>query len=218
MKQIFLVLILTVSIAYISAAQNTKVKVSTSEGDMVIMLYDETPKHRDNFIKLVEEHYYDNLLFHRVINEFMIQGGDPNSKNAAAGTALGNGGPGYTVEAEFNSKYFHKKGALAAARMGDNVNPDKNSSGSQFYFAQGKVYTDQQLDMFEKQMGTTFTKAQRDAYCTVGGTPHLDGAYTVYGEITEGLNILDKIAVVNCDARNRPLDDIKIISMEIINK
>jgi peptidyl-prolyl cis-trans isomerase B (cyclophilin B) len=218
MKQFFLILFFAVSIVHISTAQSTSVKISTTKGDMVIMLYDETPKHRDNFIKLVEDHYYDGLLFHRVINEFMIQGGDPNSKDAPAGTSLGNGGPGYTIEAEFNPKYFHKKGTLAAARMGDNVNPDKNSSGSQFYIVQGKVYTDQQLDMFEKQMGTTFTKAQRDAYCTVGGTPHLDGAYTVYGEVTEGLDVLDKIAAVSCDSRNRPQEDVKIISMEIINK
>lgn len=217
MRKIFLIVIVSILMAYSLNAQSTHVKISTNMGDMVVMLYDETPKHSENFVKLVEESFFNDLLFHRVINKFMIQGGDPESKNAAAGTALGNGGPGYTVEAEINDKYFHKKGVLSAARQGDNVNPEKRSSGSQFYIVQGQKYTDQQLDSFEQRLNTSFSKEQRDAYTTVGGTPHLDGGYTVFGELTEGLDVLDKIAKVDVDARNRPLEDVKIISVEIIN-
>ncbi|HPG74199.1 MAG TPA: peptidylprolyl isomerase [Bacteroidales bacterium] len=199
-------------------AQTTKVLIQTSKGDITVVLYDDTPKHRDNFIKLVEEAYYNDVLFHRVISQFMVQAGDPDSKNANPGQMLGNGGPGYTIEAEFNDKYFHKKGALAAARTGDNINPEKRSSGSQFYIVQGQVLTDMQLDAYEKRMGTSFSKQQRDAYCTVGGAPHLDGAYTVFGEVTEGLHVIDKIAGVVTDKQNRPLEDVRIISMKVINK
>ena len=199
-------------------AQTTKVLIQTSKGGITVVLYDDTPKHRDNFIKLVEEAYYNDVLFHRVISQFMVQAGDPDSKNANPGQMLGNGGPGYTIEAEFNDKYFHKKGALAAARTGDNINPEKRSSGSQFYIVQGQVLTDMQLDAYEKRMGTSFSKQQRDAYCTVGGAPHLDGAYTVFGEVTEGLHVIDKIAGVVTDKQNRPLEDVRIISMKVINK
>lgn len=218
MKSIVLSFVLTAFAVFTINAQSTHVKISTSMGDITVMLYDETPKHRDNFIKLVEDSFYDGTLFHRVINKFMIQAGDPNSKDATPGAALGTGGPGYTIEAEFNEKYFHKKGALAAARQGDNVNPEKRSSGSQFYIAQGDVYTDHQLDMFEQRLKTTFSKEQRDAYCTVGGTPHLDGGYTVFGELIEGMDVLDAIAKVEVDARSRPKEDVKILSMEIIKK
>ena len=218
MRKLIFALSMIVILSFSANAQNTSVKISTSMGDMVIELYDGTPQHRDNFIKLVKDSFYEGLLFHRVMNNFMIQGGDPNSKEASAGTALGNGGPGYTVEAEFSTKYYHKKGALAAARQGDNVNPEKRSSGSQFYIAQGQVYTDLQLDTFESRMGITFTKEQRDDYCTIGGTPHLDGAYTVFGELTEGMDVLDKIAKVKVDSRNRPVTDVKILSIEILEK
>ncbi len=194
----------------------TIVLIKTNMGNLKVKLYNETPKHRDNFIKLVKEGYYNKTLFHRVINGFMIQGGDPDSKTATKGQMLGNGGPDYTIPAEFVSAKFHKKGALAAARTGDDVNPKKESSGSQFYIAQGKVYSDAELNMFEQRMGKKFTPAQRAAYKTVGGTPHLDGSYTVFGELIEGFDVLDKIAAVPGDQMNRPTEDVIIISAEIV--
>lgn len=213
MKKIILSILLLSSITLTSFGQSKKVKIETTKGTITIMLYDETPKHRDNFIKLVESGFYNDLLFHRVINSFMIQAGDPESKNAPAGQMLGSGGPGYTIPAEINTKYFHKKGALSAAR---NNNPEKASSGSQFYIVQGQKYTDLQLDNMEKQSGIKFTKEQRDAYATVGGTPHLDNQYTVFGEVIEGLNIVDKIAGVETSRGDRPVEDVKIIKMTII--
>lgn len=193
-----------------------KVLIKTNMGNLTVKLYNETPKHRDNFIKLVKEGYYDKTLFHRVINNFMIQGGDPDSKTATKGQMLGNGGPSYTVPAEFVPAKFHKKGALAAARTGDDINPKKESSGSQFYISQGKVYSDAELNMFEQRMGKKFTPAQRKAYTTVGGTPHLDGSYTVFGELVEGFDVLDKIAAVAGDQMNRPTEDVIVTSMEIV--
>ena len=165
------------------------VQISTTQGNIKVKLYNETPQHRDNFVKLVHEHYYDSLLFHRVIYNFMIQGGDPDSKNAPQGQMLGMGGPDYTVPAEILPQIKHKKGALAAARMGDHVNPERASSGSQFYLVQND-----------------------------NGTPHLDGAYTVFGETVEGLDVIDKIAKVKTDRNNRPLEDVRIISMKIVKK
>lgn len=200
----------------ISLAQSTKVKIETNKGIILIMLYDDTPLHRDNFIKLVNSGFYNDLLFHRVIADFMIQGGDPDSKNAPAGQMLGNGGPGYTIPAEINAEHFHKKGALAAARTGDHINPKRESSGSQFYLVQGQVFTDMQLDQFENRTGTKYTKKQRDAYTTIGGTPHLDNQYTVFGEIVDGLDVVDKIAKVQTDSNNRPKEDIKIIKISIL--
>jgi len=194
----------------------TLVLIKTNMGNMKLKLYNETPKHRDNFIKLVKEGYYTNTLFHRVIKDFMIQGGDPDSKTATKGQMLGNGGPNYTIPAEFVPAKFHKKGALAAARTGDDVNPKKESSGSQFYIAQGKKYSDAELNMFEQRMGKKFTTAQRTAYKTVGGTPHLDGSYTVFGELVEGFDVLDKIAAVAGDQMNRPLEDVIVTSVEIV--
>lgn len=188
----------------------TMVIIHTDFGDMKVALYNETPLHRDNFVKLVKEKYYDGTLFHRVINGFMIQAGDPDSKNAKPGQHLGQGGPGYTVPAEFNTKLIHKKGALAAARMGDQVNPTKASSGSQFYIAQGQVYTAQQLSMLMQRMGKNPSSLQIDTYTTVGGVPHLDGDYTVFGQVIEGLDIIDKIAAVKTDRADRPLQDLKI--------
>lgn len=187
-----------------------KVLISTSFGDMKIRLYDETPLHRDNFIKLAKESYLDGSLFHRVIKGFMIQGGDPDSKTATPGQMLGNGGPGYNIPAEFVAKYYHKKGVLAAARESDQVNPKKESSGSQFYIVQGRKYDDATLDMIEKKLNIKFTEQQRLTYKTVGGAAHLDGSYTVFGEVYDGLNVIDSIANVAVDKNNRPLQDIKM--------
>ena len=185
----------------------TRVKITTDSGVMVIRLYDKTPKHRDNFIKLASTHFFDSLLFHRVINGFMIQGGDPQSKNAAAGTMLGNGDVGYTIPAEFDTSLFHKKGALAAARTN---NPEKASSGCQFYIVQGKKYADADLNMMEMQSGLKFSPAKRNIYKTMGGTPFLDMNYTVFGEVESGLEVIDKIAAVPGDGSNRPLVDVRM--------
>jgi peptidyl-prolyl cis-trans isomerase B (cyclophilin B) len=195
--------------------ERVKVKISTKYGDMVAELYDETPIHRDNFIKLVKEGFYDGTLFHRVIPGFMIQGGDPVSKDDTPNTRIGNGGPGYTLPAEFNPQFFHKKGALAAARMGDAVNPKKESSGSQFYIVEGQVYDNNTIDLFAKRMGAEFIPAQKKAYTTVGGTPHLDANYTVFGELVEGLEIISKISNVTRDKNNLPKDKV-IINISIV--
>ena len=189
------------------AQAQTKVRIETPYGDMVVKLYDETPKHRDNFIKLVKEEFYDNLLFHRVIENFMIQGGDPDSKGAPAGKMLGMGDVGYTVPAEFVKGLYHKKGALSAARQGDAVNPAKASSGCQFYIVQGQVYPQEMFAMFESR-GLKLNEEQKQLYGTVGGTPHLDGDYTVFGEVIEGLDIIDKIAAVQTDRADRPVEDV----------
>lgn len=245
----------------------TKVELKTSLGDIVVGLYKETPKHHENFVKLVNEGYYNGVLFHRVINEFMIQTGDGNSKTAKPGQMLGTGDPGYTVEAEFvYPKFFHKRGALAAARTGDQVNPERRSSGSQFYIVTGKKYNEQQLAQMEHQMDmmnkqnifqakasamqseimrlrmardtagvealrqqliaeteaeaaknpVKLTPEQREAYTTVGGTPHLDGQYTVFGEVLEGMDVVAKIEAVATDRNDRPSEDIKIISAKVI--
>jgi peptidyl-prolyl cis-trans isomerase B (cyclophilin B) len=183
----------------------TRVKLTTDSGVIVIRLYDKTPKHRDNFIKLATAHFFDSLLFHRVINGFMIQGGDPQSKNAPAGAMLGNGDVGYTIPAEFDTSLFHKKGALAAARTN---NPEKASSGCQFYIVQGRPYGDVELDQMEAQMGFKFSPAKRKIYKTIGGTPFLDMGYTVFGEVESGLNVIDKIASVPKDGNDRPLGDV----------
>src|SRR6187455_197862 len=199
------------------------VLMQTTMGDIVIRLSDSTPLHRDNFLKLVKVGYYDSVLFHRVIKDFMIQGGDPNSKRAAAGQPLGNGSPGYTVPAEFRKTLFHKKGVIAAARTGDNINPAKASSGSQFYIAQGKVFTDAGLDSVEtyRLNGRKIPADQREVYKTIGGTPHLDQNYTVFGEIVKGLDVVDKIASVATskgDDRDRPLEDVRIIKAKLIKR
>jgi peptidylprolyl isomerase/peptidyl-prolyl cis-trans isomerase B (cyclophilin B) len=216
MKKLVLVNLLAIIALTATYAQSTKVKIETTKGTITVMLYDETPVHRDNFVKLAESGFYQGLLFHRIISSFMIQGGDPESKDAPAEKMLGNGGPGYDLPAEIVPKYFHKKGALAAARTGDQTNPQRRSSGSQFYIVQGKTYTDMQLDGMEKQLFTKFTEEQRDAYATVGGVPHLDAQYTVFGEVVEGLDIVDKIAAVEKGANDRPVADVKIIKMTVI--
>jgi len=221
MKTSFYVLVLTLLISCKSMSQSNQpeqlVLLETKYGNMKIKLYNETPQHRDNFIKLVKQKFYDSLLFHRVINQFMIQGGDPNSKNAPAGAALGTGGPGYTIPAEFNSKLIHKKGALSAARMGDQVNPQKASSGSQFYIVQGQVFNEQNIASLEMQTGVKMTDEQKKTYSTVGGTPFLDNQYTVFGEVVEGLDVIDKIATLPGDGRNRPNEDV-IFTIKLIEK
>ena len=190
------------------------VSIETTYGNMLVELSDATPLHRDNFIKLVDKGFYDGLLFHRVINGFMIQGGDPNSREAAAGQMLGTGGPGYTIPAEFVDTLFHLKGALAAARMGDVQNPEKQSSGSQFYIVQGGPVDDNLLNSKEAQRDFHYPTHIRDAYKTLGGTPHLDRDYTVFGRVIEGLDVIDKIAAQPTGGGNRPVSDIR---MKIIN-
>lgn len=199
------------------------VLMKTTMGDMVIRLSDSTPLHRDNFLKLVKVHFYDSLLFHRVIQNFMIQGGDPNSKNAEAGKPLGNGGLNYTVPAEFRASLFHKKGVLAAARTGDNVNPTKASSSCQFYIAQGRVFTDAGLDSVETYRlgGRKIPESQREVYKTNGGIPHLDQNYTVYGEVIKGLDVIDKIAEVQTSKgpdRDRPVENVRILGTKLIKR
>ncbi len=193
-----------------------KVKIETTKGTIIVKLYNETPLHRDNFVKLVKEKYFDSLLFHRVINAFMIQGGDPDSKNANSGQMLGNGGPDYTIAAEFNETLIHKKGVLAAARTSDQMNPEKRSSGSQFYIVQGQPFKSEQIENISTRTGFQYTESQKTIYETIGGTPHLDGNYTVFGEVISGLDVIDAIAAVKTDGNNRPLEDVRIISMTII--
>jgi cyclophilin family peptidyl-prolyl cis-trans isomerase len=253
--------ILTAAPVMLSGQTNQVVVISTDLGDIRLKLYNETPLHRDNFIKLVKEGYFDGLLFHRVIQNFMIQGGDPQSKNAAPGARLGNGGPRYTIPAEFVPGLFHKKGALAAARMGDQVNPAKESSGSQFYIVQGKKWRPGELDTLEMRMNSALkqniqrklfmesqkeletyrqekkedlfnrkmmqiqikadslynlaptmklSENQKKIYTSVGGYPSLDGAYTVFGEVIEGFDVIDRIAAEQTDKADRPLRDIKM--------
>ena len=243
------------------------VDISTTAGDIQVRLFGDTPRHRDNFLKLVKEGFYNGVLFHRVINEFMIQTGDPDSKNAKSGQSLGTGGPGYTLEAEIvYPKHFHRKGALAAARQGDQVNPERRSSGSQFYIVTGKAYNEGQLKQMESQMKmmqqqsifnrlaaenrskimelrrnndqagiqklqeelvaitekeaaanpAALTPEQRKVYGSIGGTPHLDGQYTVFGEVTKGLDVIDKIQQVPTGAADRPLEDVKILKMTVV--
>lgn len=247
--------------------KRTQVEIKTSLGDIVVELYNETPKHRDNFIKLVKEGYYDGVLFHRVIKDFMIQTGDGSSKNAKKDDMLGAGDLNYTIPAEFvYPKFFHKKGALAAARTGDQVNPERASSGSQFYIVTGRVCNDDEMRMMEQRLEygkkqsifqslamqhrdeiiemqrngdqagleklqneliplveaeyakdpAKFTEEQRQAYSTIGGAPHLDGQYTVFGEVVKGLEFVDKIQNVTTGANDRPVDDVKIISAKVL--
>ena len=197
--------------------KQTKVLISTSHGDIKLALYNETPKHRDNFIKLVKTGFYDSTLFHRVIETFMIQGGDPDSKKAEPNQMLGNGGPGYTIPAEFDTNLIHKRGALAAARQGDGVNPTKASSGSQFYIVQGKKYSKKDLEKMCKRTGVTYTEEQAKVYESEGGTPMLDMSYTVFGEVIEGFDVIDKIAAVAKGRADRPKEDVKM-TMKIVKK
>lgn len=204
----FICSILTIS-AWAAKERNTYIEVRTHYGVCVIKLYNETPKHRDNFIELVKDDFYDGLLFHRVIEQFMIQGGDPDSKDAKEGVKLGDGTLGYTIEAEFRDSLFHKKGALAAAR---DDNPEKASSASQFYLVQGKVFTDEELDRLEelKLKGRKIPEYQREIYKSIGGVPHLDQNYTVFGEVVKGIEMIDTIAALATDEFDRPMVDQKM--------
>ena len=202
---------------------NKDVEMVTDKGTMIIRLSDLTPLHRNNFLQLVKQHFYDSISFHRVINHFMIQAGDPNSKTAKQSVQLGEGGPSYTVPAEFNAELFHKKGAIAAARQGDDANPKKASSGSQFYIVQGRIFTDAGLDSVEtfRLKGKKLPLAHREVYKTIGGTPHLDSSYTVFGEVIKGLNVIDSIAGVATGGRqgaDRPLRDVRIIKAVLVKR
>ncbi|MDR1951363.1 MAG: peptidylprolyl isomerase [Bacteroidales bacterium] len=185
-------------------------------GDIVIELYNETPIHRDNFIKLVKENFYDDLLFHRCIRSFMIQGGDPNSRDAKPGQMLGSGDIGYTLPAEIKPNLVHTRGALAAARQGDQVNPEKRSSGCQFYIVEGQVFYREQIERMSANRHPKYTEEQIELYTTVGGTPHLDGAYTVFGHVVSGLDLVEKISLVPTDQNNRPLENVRMTSVKII--
>lgn len=200
--------------------QNVMVDFQTTMGPIRIKLYDDTPAHRDNFTKLVKEGFYDGVLFHRVIDGFMVQTGDPNSKNAAAGEALGAGDPNYTIPAEIKyPEHYHKYGALAAARTGDYVNPERRSSGSQFYIVTGQKYTPEQLGMMQQRRpGIPMPENVMTDYTTIGGTPHLDGQYTVFGEVVSGMDTVEKIQKAETDRRDRPVEDIRIINAKIAEK
>jgi len=209
--------------SYMEGKRPSLVLISTKFGDMKVKLYDDTPIHRDNFLKLVKEKAYDQNLFHRVIKGFMIQGGDPNSKGAEKDVRLGSGGPGYTLEAEILPNHIHKKGALSAARQGDQVNPEKRSSGSQFYIVEGKTYTSAGIrSAMERKKAmnanaVTYTEEQLQVYEEIGGTPHLDGDYTVFGEVIEGMNVIDSIASVKTLRGDRPVEDV-MMEMKIVKK
>lgn len=187
-----------------------RIMIETDSGTMVLKLYNETPLHRDNFIKLTKKHFFDGLLFHRVIKNFMIQGGGPDSRNAEPGVLLGEGGLKYTVPAEFDSTLFHKKGALAMAREGDDENPSKASSSTQFYIVQGKKYTDVEMDKMEEKLKFIIPENHRIVYRTIGGTPFLDMNYTIFGQLETGFDVVEKIANAPRDKNNRPLHDIKM--------
>lgn len=192
----------------------TYVLISTEMGDMKVELYDSTPKHKANFIKLANEGFYDGTLFHRVIDGFMVQGGDPQSRDAKSGQRLGTGGPGYKIDAEIGAPHF--RGTLAAARQGDGVNPERKSSGSQFYIVDGKPQSDAALANFEKSKGLTYSEVQKEKYRKIGGTPMLDADYTVFGEVVDGMEVIDKITTVQKDGADRPLKDIKM-TVKVLN-
>jgi cyclophilin family peptidyl-prolyl cis-trans isomerase len=219
-KLITLTLILvTATAAFAGPPKNQYVRVKTSYGECIIRLYNETPKHRDNFIKLAKQGFFNGTLFHRVIQNFMIQGGDPDSKDpkkAAPGAELGNGDVGYTIPAEFRDSLFHKRGVLAAAR---DDNPQKASSGCQFYIVEGKRATDADLNAFEqgRLKGYKIPEWQREWYRSVGGTPQLDHSYTVYGEVVSGIDMVDRIAAVKKDERDRPVTDVPM-TVEVLSK
>jgi peptidyl-prolyl cis-trans isomerase B (cyclophilin B) len=211
LKKYFCIIFFFWALGTFAKPKHSYVRIKTAMGECIVMLYNQTPKHRDNFLKLTREGFYNGTLFHRVIKEFMIQGGDPDSKKATAEQQLGSGDLGYRIDAEFGDSLFHKKGALAAAR--DN-NPEKASSASQFYLVHGKKFTDEELDKTRlgRMNGRFIPLSQRNVYKSLGGTPHLDGNYTVYGEVVQGLAMIDAIASVTTTAANRPAED---VSMEV---
>jgi cyclophilin family peptidyl-prolyl cis-trans isomerase len=201
------ILIACLLLTHAATAQRTKVVIETDSGNIVLALYDGTPQHRDNITKLVRQHFYDGLMWHRIIPGFVIQGGDPESKTAGKDKLLGDGDAGYKIPAEINDKYYHHRGAVGAAR---DQNPDKSSSGCQFYIVVGKLFTDEQIDAAEKRSGIKESAAKREAYKKLGGTPHLDGNYTVFGEVIEGMSVVDKIAAMPRNSSDRPNTDIRM--------
>lgn len=209
MKKFYiLILCFCFSATFAAKPKHQYVRLKTDGGECIIMLYNETPLHRDNFLKLTKKGVYNNTLFHRVIKNFMLQGGDPSTKNAKPGQLLGEGSVGYTVPAEFRDSLFHKKGVLAAAR---DDNPEKASSGSQFYLVQGRKFTDEELDMTEtKRLKAKIPAYQREVYKTIGGVPHLDRNYTVYGEVVRGMDLIDQVAGLETDKNDRPKADVKM--------
>lgn len=223
MKQMFAICLLflgaTLSFHLQAQEVETLVLIDTDMGKIKVKLFNDTPQHRDNFIKNVKEKRYDGLLFHRVIKQFMIQAGDINSKDAPIEQHLGDGDLDYTIPAEIiYPKYFHKRGMLCAARTPDEENPEKASSASQFYVVTGKFYTEMELDKMEKAEGKTFTPEERQAYMLEGGTPHLDNKYTVFGEVVSGMKVADKIQFAPVNEDERPLKNIKIKTMTIVKK
>ncbi len=215
MKLKTLLFVAATSISSIAFAQKNKIKIETEYGNIVLMLYDNTPLNTNNMVKLAKEHFYDSTLFHRCIPQFMIQGGDPESKQAKPGEALGNGGLSYTIPAEINDISYHKRGAVGVAR--DN-NPSKAGSAAQFYLVVGKTFTDADIDMMSKRTGRNYSPEQREVYKTQGGTPHLDGNYTVFGEVIEGMDIVDKISNEPRDAGDRPNKDIRMNKVRLMKK
>jgi cyclophilin family peptidyl-prolyl cis-trans isomerase len=208
MKKTIICFLLTLFAVMTFAAKpkHSYIRIKTSKGESIILLYNETPKHRDNFLKLAKRGFYNGTLFHRVIKDFMIQGGDPNSRHALPGAELGEGDIGYKIDAEFRDSLFHKKGVLAAAR---DDNPEKSSNGSQFYIVHGKTYTDSELDRIEQErLHHKIPVWQREVYKTLGGSPHLDQNYTVYGEVVKGIEMVDAITAVDTDNNNRPKENI----------
>jgi cyclophilin family peptidyl-prolyl cis-trans isomerase len=207
MKSLLYIMTALLLLSFTGVEKEKTIIITTKYGTIKVRLYNETPQHRDNYVKLAQENFFDSLLFHRVIKGFMIQGGDPDSKHAKPGQTLGSGGLSYTIPAEIQPGLFHKRGVIAAAR--DN-NPQKASSSCQFYIVVGKVYTDAQLNQMEQQSGKKFTDDERKAYETIGGTPFLDGSYTVFGEVYEGMSAVDSIVNQKADGNNRPLVDIRM--------
>jgi peptidyl-prolyl cis-trans isomerase B (cyclophilin B) len=211
MKQLFILLMFGLFLVGCGGSEYTFAEIETNYGTMKVKLYNSTPQHRDNFIKLANEGFYDDLLFHRVINGFMIQGGDPESKDAPPEKRLGTGGPGYRIPAEIGA--LHIKGALAAART---PNPEKKSSGSQFYIVHGRPIAEAQINALEQQKGVVYSPEQKELYKTLGGTPQLDNDYTVFGEVIEGMDVIDKIAAVPTQPGDRPVEDVKM-KVRIVN-
>ena len=228
MKKLRFLIVALVFAAYVpTMAQSRQVMLETTAGNIVVTLYDDTPKHRDNFLKLVNEQFYDSLLFHRVIKNFMIQGGDPTSRHAEPGVMLGNGSLDYTVESEFFDAegrllHPHQRGAVAMAREGDRSNPERRSGGCQFYIVWGKTYSTQQLyqigDKVEEQTDhrVKMTEELLELYRKTGGSPHLDGQYTVFGQVTEGLDVVERIQQAMVDDYDRPIDDIRILKARVV--